>query len=155
MTRERATQEAKKFLFDTDLMKPETRALILRDLLISACELEAAAERERCAAICDAKASYAIDKAAGRDKLSGELLAQLAGIMKDTAERIRSLGPASALDEFERKVRLDEAEWWAEYSGKLHPENNRDCEFDCEFCQRLAALRATPQPTAVKENANE
>lgn len=52
-------------------------------------EAIAAAERERCAAICDAKASYAIDKAAGRDKLSGELLAQLAGIMKDTAAAIR------------------------------------------------------------------
>ena len=88
----------------------------IKSAILTACEAEsklaAVAERERCAAICDAKASYAIDKAAGRDKLSGELLAQLAGIMKDTAERIRSLGPASALDEFERKVRMDEAEWW-------------------------------------------
>ena len=47
MNRELATQEAKKFLFDTDLMKPETRALILRDLLISSCELEAAKVRLR------------------------------------------------------------------------------------------------------------
>ena len=104
----------------------------IADAIQSACELEAAAVREECATTIEGT------KVQQGDHYAGYLAPSQDSVQ--LAEAIRSLGSRSAFDEFERKVREDEANWW---KGKFwaYLESHHGALTRTMAEERLAALK--------------
>ena len=102
---------------------------------------------------CEAESKLAAAAMAAMAEKCAKVIDKTIGLPNSLGDKLRSISPSGVLDEALRKARLDEAEWWG-HLAQGHHDNSHKGE-TCMYCQRLAALRATPQPTAVKENANE
>lgn len=122
-------------------MTPERAMEIARSITESIYKEEIA---QAILAACEAESNLA---AAAMVEKCAEFVEAHAQAYPTLPDMLREFSPAGVLEAHDQAVRLEEALWWWKKSTGIH----KLVECPCKYCQRLAALRSTPQPTAVKE----